>query len=230
MLKEGVSSLELDGIAEEIIRQAGAEPSFKGYRGYPASLCVEVNDVVVHGIPRADEIIREGDVVGLDVGAYREGFHGDTATTVAVGEVSAEATRLMVAAREALRAGIQKAVAGGLVRDISQAIQGHVESCGFSCVRALVGHGIGRKMHEGLQVPNFHEPGQFPDYEVRLRPGMTLAIEPMVNAGGPDVRMEDDGWTVRTADGSLSVHYEHTVAIGKDGTVALTELEGLCTA
>ncbi len=225
-IRPGISSLELDQIAEEVIRAAGAVPSFKGYRGYPATLCVEINDVVVHGIPRADEIIREGDIVGLDVGAYYEGFHGDTATTVAVGEVSEEARRLLAVGEQALWIGIHKARAGARLGDISRAIQEFVESQGFSCVRDLVGHGIGRQMHEPPQVPNFYDPRQFADYELQLRPGMTLAIEPMINAGTYKLRLDADQWTMRTADGRLSAHFEHTIAITKAEPLILTAADG----
>lgn len=225
-VRPGISSLELDKIAEDVIRAAGATPSFKGYRGYPGTLCVEVNDVVVHGIPRAEEVLGEGDVVGLDVGAFYQGFHGDTATTVAVGEVGPEARRLLQATEEALWVGIRQAVPGGALGDISRAIHQFVESQGFSCVRDLVGHGIGREMHEPPQVPNFHEPRQFADYELRLRPGMVLAIEPMVNAGGWELKLDPDRWTMRTADGKLSAHFEHTVAITKDEPLVLTSVEG----
>lgn len=221
-VRPGISSLELDKISEEVIRAAGAVPSFKGYRGYPGTLCVEINDVVVHGIPRDEEVVREGDVVGLDVGAYFEGFHGDTATTVAVGEVTEEAAGLLKVSSEALWLGIEAAVAGALLGDVSQAIQRHVEEHGFSCVTDLVGHGIGRQMHEPPQVPNFYNPRQFSDYNLKLRPGMVLAIEPMVNAGGPQLRLDRDGWTMRTADGRLSAHFEHTVAITKDAPLVLT--------
>jgi len=223
-VRPGISSLELDKIAEEAIRAAGAVPSFKGYRGYPGTLCVELNDVVVHGIPRAEEIIREGDLVGLDIGAYFEGFHGDTATTVAVGEVGDDARHLLQATEEALGVGITHAVAGGLLGDLSRAIQEFVEARGFSCVTDLVGHGIGRQMHEPPQVPNFYEPRSFPDYDLKLRPGMVLAIEPMVNAGTSQLRLDNDQWTMRTADGRLSAHFEHTVAITKDGPLVLTRL------
>lgn len=225
-VRPGISSLELDKIAEDVIRAAGAAPSFKGYRGYPGTLCVEINDVVVHGIPRASEVVREGDIVGLDVGACYQGFHGDTATTVPVGEVSAEAQRLMAATEEALWAGIGQAVAGAVLGDVSRAIQDCVEAQGFSCVRDLVGHGIGRQMHEPPQVPNFFEPRQFPDYDLRLRPGMVLAIEPMVNAGTYELRCDQDRWTMRTADGRLSAHFEHTVAVTKEQPLILTQLEG----
>ena len=225
-VRPGISSLELDKIAEDVIRAAGATPSFKGYRGYPGSLCVEINDVVVHGIPRAEEIVREGDVVGLDVGAFYQGFHGDTATTVPVGEVSDEAQRLLAATQEALWIGIGQARPGQMLGDVSRAIQRFVEGHGFSCVRDLVGHGIGRQMHEAPQVPNFHDPAQFRDYGLLLRPGMVLAIEPMVNAGGWELKLDQDRWTMRTADGKLSAHFEHTVAITKDEPLVLTSVEG----
>lgn len=223
--KPGMSSLQLDRIAEEVIRAAGATPSFKGYRGYPGTLCVEINDVVVHGIPRDSEVIRDGDIVGLDVGAYFNGFHGDTATTVAVGDVDDETLRLLRVTEEALMAGVARAVPGNVLGDISRAVQEVVERNGFSCVRDLVGHGIGRQMHEAPQVPNFFEPRQFADYDLRLRPGMVLAIEPMVNAGGYQLRLDQDGWTMRTADGRLSAHFEHTVAITKGEPLILTVTE-----
>ena len=225
-VRPGISSLELDKIAEDVIRGAGAVPSFKGYRGYPGTLCVEINDVVVHGIPRDSEVVAAGDIVGLDVGALYRGFHGDTATTVAVGEVSGEAQRLLDATAEALWVGIRQATAGATLGDISRAIQDYVEGCGFSCVRDLVGHGIGRQMHEPPQVPNFYEPRQFADYDLRLRPGMVLAIEPMVNAGTYELRCDQDRWTMRTADGHLSAHFEHTVAITKEQPLILTNIEG----
>ena len=225
-VRPGISSLQLDKIAEDVIRAAGATPSFKGYHGYPGTLCVEVNDVVVHGIPRADEVLAEGDIVGLDVGACYEGFHGDLATTVAVGEVSNEARRLMAATEESLWVGIRQALPGRVLGDICLAIQQFVESQGFSCVRDLVGHGIGRKMHEPPQVPNFYDPQQFREYELLLRPGMVLAIEPMVNAGGWELKLSPDRWTMRTADGKLSAHYEHTVAITKGEPLVLTSVEG----
>lgn len=225
-VRPGISSLELDKIAEDAIRARGAAPSFKGYRGYPGTLCVEINDIVVHGIPRADEIVREGDVVGLDVGAYYNGFHGDTATTVAVGEVDAGTQRLLTVTEQALWAGIKQALPGAMLGDISRAVQQFVESQGFSCVRDLVGHGIGRQMHEPPQVPNFFEPRQFSDYDLRLRPGMVLAIEPMVNAGRHELKLDHDGWTMRTADGRLSAHFEHTVAVTKDQPLILTECRG----
>lgn len=222
----GVSSLELDKIAEDVIRSAGATPSFKGYRGYPGSLCVEINDVVVHGIPRSDEVINEGDIVGLDVGAYFEGFHGDTALTVLVEPVSEEARLLVSVTEKALMAAIDKARAGNTIGDIARAVEELVESHGFSCVRDLVGHGIGRQLHEAPQVPNFYEPGQFSEYDLKLRPGMTLAIEPMVNTGTAALIVGSDGWTMRTADGGLSAHVEHTVAVTKDEPIILSKVRG----
>lgn len=228
-VRPGISSLELDKIAEDAIRAAGAVPSFKGYRGYPGTLCVEINDVVVHGIPRAEEVVHEGDLVGLDVGAYFEGFHGDSATTVAVDGASEEGCRLVQATEEALWVGIRQAVAGSTLGDLSRAIQEFVEAQGFSCVTDLVGHGIGRQMHEPPQVPNFYQPRSFPDYELKLRPGMVLAIEPMVNAGTSQLRLDDDQWTMRTADGRLSAHFEHTVAITRDGPLVLTRLPKVYT-
>lgn len=223
-VRPGISSLELDKIAEEVIRSAGAVPSFKGYRGYPGTLCVEINEIVVHGIPRMAEVVRDGDIVGLDVGAFYEGFHGDSATTVGVGEIGEGAKRLLAATERALWVGIEQAVAGKLLGDISKAIQEYVEAQGFSCVTDLVGHGIGRQMHEAPQVPNFYNPQQFADYDLKLRPGMVLAIEPMVNAGGPELTLDRDGWTMRTADGLLSAHFEHTVAVTKDKPLVLTSL------
>jgi methionyl aminopeptidase len=223
-VRPGISSLELDKLAEDVIRSAGAVPSFKGYRGYPGTLCVEINDVVVHGIPRADEVVGEGDVVGLDIGAYYEGFHGDTASTVPVGEVGAEVVRLLEVTEASLWVGIDHAQAGALLGDISRSIQAYVEDHGYSCVTDLVGHGIGRQMHEPPQVPNFYAPRQFADYDLKLRPGMVLAIEPMVNAGTSQLRLDNDQWTMRTADGQLSAHFEHTVAITKDGPLVLTRL------
>jgi|LSQX01.2.fsa_nt_gb methionyl aminopeptidase len=221
-LRPGVSTAEVDAVAEETIRTAGAEPSFKGFKGYPASTCIEINDVVVHGIPGTDVVVREGDVVGVDVGAYFEGFHGDTAATIGICEVSDGASRLMHTTEQSLYAGIAAARAGNRLKAIPIAVQQCVEANGFSVVRQLLGHGIGRQMHEPPQVPNYYSPGEFADYELQLRPGMVLAIEPMVNAGSPAVKVDDDGWTTRTVDGSLSAHFEHTIAITKDGPRILT--------
>jgi methionyl aminopeptidase len=214
----GVSTGELDRIAEDRTRAMGARPAFKGYLGYPASVCISVNDEVVHGIPSPARVLRAGDVVGLDFGAVLEGFFGDAAETVIVGKGVPEAERLVAATREALARAIAAVTPGGRIGDIGAAVQGHVEPLGYSVVREFVGHGIGRKLHEPPQVPNYGTGGTGP----RLRPGMVLAIEPMVNAGGPEVRTLDDGWTAVTADGSLSAHFEHTVAVTETGPMVLT--------
>jgi methionyl aminopeptidase len=211
------TTLDIDRLADEIIRRHGAISSFKGYKGYPAVACIAVNDEVVHGIP-GTRILHPGDIVGIDLGAILDGFHGDSAITVAVGEVSAEAERLMKICREALFQGIQRAKVGNHLSDIGNAIQTYVEKNGYSVVRDLVGHGIGRSMHEDPQVPNFGRPGKGP----RLEEGMTLAIEPMVNAGIAQVDSLSDGWTIVTRDGSLSAHFEHTVAITRKGPEILT--------
>lgn len=216
-IRPGVTTAELDRVAEAVIRKAGAVPSFKGYHGYPGNVCTSINDQVVHGIPGPRRLV-EGDVVSVDIGAFFEGFHGDSAWTYPVGAISPEAERLLAVTQEALYRGIAQAVAGNRLSDISFAIQSHVEAQGFSVVRDFVGHGIGRRMHEEPQVPNYGAAGR----GIRLRPGLTLAIEPMVNAGGPDVRILDDQWTVVTADGSLSAHFEHTVAVTADGPEILT--------
>lgn len=205
----GVNLLELARVAEDTIRSAGATPSFKGNGGFPASLCLSVNDEVVHGIPN-DRVLKEGDIVSIDVGACLEGYHGDTATTVAVGEIAPEVAELLAATEHALYEGVAKAVAGGRVSDISAAVQAAVQTKGYGIVRELVGHGIGRTVWEDPQVPNFGAPGQGP----RLQEGMTLCIEPMITLGTKDVSVDDDGWTVRTRDGRPAAHFEHTVAIG----------------
>lgn len=217
----GVTTGELDALAEAAIREAGAEPSFKGYQDYPAAICTAVNDVVVHGIPTAKQTLVEGDLVAVDVGVFWGGFHADGAFTVGVGEIDGKSKRLIAVTCEALEVGIAQVRPGNTIRDIAGAVQGHVEAAGFSVVRALVGHGIGREMHEPPQVPNYVErTGGV--YALELVPGMTLAIEPMVNAGGPDVVQADDGWTVRTRDSSRSAHFEHTVAVTEDGCWILT--------
>ncbi len=216
-VRPGITTGELDRLAEDFIRTHGGRPAFKGYRGFPASFCPAVNEEVVHGIPGAQRL-KEGDIVGLDVGVEKDGYHGDAACTVTVGEVSGEARRLIDVAREALEQGVAQAQPGNRVGDISHAIQSHVERAGFSVVRALVGHGIGREMHEEPQVPNYGTPDRGP----RLMVGQVLAIEPMVNAGGPEVVTQPDGWTVVTKDGSLSAHFEHTVAVGRDGPEILS--------
>ena len=214
----GVTTGDLDRIADELIRAGGARPGFLGYNGFPKSICVSVNDEVVHGIPGSRRI-EAGDLVSLDLGLVLDGFWADTGITVPVGTVSEEAQRLLDVTRESLEIGVRAAQPGGRLGDISAAIQQHVEANGFSVVRQFVGHGIGREMHEDPQVPNFGRPSTGPP----LRPGMTLAIEPMVNAGGADVYIKPDEWTVCTVDGSLSAYFEHTVAITDDGPVVLTQ-------
>ena len=216
-IRPGITTLELDAIAEETIRAAGAEPSFKGYHGYPASICVSVNEQVIHGIP-GDRKLAEGDIVSVDVGAVLDGYHGDSARTFAVGAVSSLARKLMRVTEECLMAAIEVARVGMTLGDIGYAVQSHAESNGFSVVRDFVGHGIGRHMHEDPAVPNYGRPGQ----GRRLRPGMVLAIEPMVNAGSHGVEVLSDNWTAVTRDGSLSAHFEHTVAITENGPVVLT--------
>lgn len=217
----GVSTAELDALAERVIREAGAEPSFKGYRGYPATICAAANDVVVHGIPTPEQVLVEGDLLAVDLGVCWRGYHADGAFTVGVGAIDDDARRLLTVTREALELGIAQVRPGNTIGDIARAIQTHVEAAGFSVVRALVGHGIGSEMHEPPQVPNYVE-GTGGVYDTELVPGMTLAIEPMVNAGGPDVVQDDDGWTVRTRDGGRSAHFEHTVAVTEDGCWILT--------
>lgn len=216
-VKPGASTAHLDRLAEAFIRDHGGRPAFKGYREFPANICTSVNEEVVHGIPGAREL-REGDIIGIDVGVEMDGYYGDAARTFAVGPASPGALRLMRVTEEALAQGIAQARAGKRVGDISHAIQAHVEAAGYSVVRALVGHGIGRQMHEEPQVPNYGVPGRGP----KLMAGQVLAIEPMVNEGGPDVVTRDDRWTVATRDGSLSAHFEHTVAVGMDGPDVLS--------
>lgn len=219
-VRPGVTTKELDRMAEEFIRAEGGEPAFKGYRGYPASICASINEEVVHGIPNGKRVLKEGDVVSLDIGVKKAGFYGDAARTFAVGTISGEAQRLLEATERSLHAGIEQARPGGRVSDISAAIEREVKQCGFSVVRALVGHGVGRELHEEPQVPNYGRPGEGP----RLRPGMVLAIEPMVNMGLADVITLSDQWTVVSADKSLSAHFEHTVAISEDGPVVLSSV------
>ena len=211
-VKPGITTLALDRIAEDFIRDHGGVPAFKGYRDYPKTLCVAVNDEVVHGIP-SSRVLEEGDIIGLDLGAIVRGFYGDGAVTVPVGPVSHQVVTLMRVTEEAMLKGIEKGLIGNRLSDISHAIQQHVESHGFSVVRDFVGHGIGRQLHEEPQVPNYGRPGQGP----RLQVGMVLAIEPMVNVGGHHVRVLDDQWTAVTQDGSLSGHFEHTIAIQASG-------------
>lgn len=208
----GVTTRELDQFAEETIRGAGAVPAFLHYRGYPATLCTSIDDVIVHGIP-SDVALEEGNIIGVDCGVVHQGFYGDGARTFAVGDVPEEARRLMRVTRESLELAVEKARPGGRLSDIGHAVQSHVEANGFAVVRDFVGHGIGTELHEDPQVPNFGRPGE----GMKLRAGMVLAIEPMVNVGGPGVRVDADGWTARTEDGSLSAHFEYSVAITEKG-------------
>jgi len=217
MVAPGVSTADLDAAAEARVRAAGAEPAFKGYRGYPATLCASVNEQVVHGIPGRRELAA-GDIVSLDMGVKLGGYYGDSAVTVAVGPVGEDVKRLLRVTQEALEAGIAQVRVGGRISDIGHAIQQHVEAEGFSVVREFVGHGIGAALHEEPQIANYGEPGRGP----RLAEGMTLAIEPMVNMGKAAVRVLADGWTAVTKDGSLSAHFEHTVAVGRNGPDILT--------
>lgn len=214
----GVTTAELDRLAASRARARGATPAFLGYHGYPASLCISVNDEVVHGIPSPRRVLREGDVVGLDFGVVLDGFYGDAARTVPVGRASADALRLLESTRDALLAGVAAALPGGHLGDIGAAIQALVEARGYSVVREFVGHGIGRRLHEPPQVPNYGRAGAGKRIEV----GLVVAIEPMVNAGAPEVALLDDGWTAVTADGSLSAHFEHTVAVTENGPEILT--------
>lgn len=219
LAQPGVTTLELDRFCEEETRRRKAIPAFKGYRGYPYSLCTSLNDEVVHGIPSANRFLKEGDILSLDFGILYNGYYGDAAITIPIGEVSEEAKRLIDVTKRALYVGIEHAILGNRLLDISSSIQRYVEGEGFSVVRDFVGHGIGRELHEAPQVPNFGTPGQGP----RLKEGMVLAIEPMVNAGGYEVRILDDGWTAVTLDGSLSAHFEHTIAITKNKPYILSE-------
>jgi methionyl aminopeptidase len=220
-VRPGASTLELDDLAEAYIRERGAVPTFKGYRGFPKSICASPNDMVVHGIPGRFKL-RPGDIISLDVGVTHDGFVADAALTVPVGRVSAKAEKLMDATAASLEAGIEHCCPGERLGDISHAVQQVVEAAGFNVVRSLVGHGVGRQMHEDPQIPNFGEAGRGP----RLETGMVFAIEPMVNAGGHEVYVATDGWSIHTTDGSLSAHFEHTVAITDDGPRVLTRRPG----
>ncbi len=219
-VEPGVTTAQLDKLAEDYIRKNGGVPNFKNYNGFPATACISVNNEVIHGIPSRQRKLKQGDIVSVDLGAKFEGFHGDNAATFACGDVSDAAKRLMDITEQSLYKGIAAAVSGGRVGDIGQAVQSFIEANGYSVVRKFVGHGIGRELHEAPEVPNFGTAGR----GVRLMPGMTLAIEPMVNAGGSDVKILPDGWTVLTTDGSLSAHFEHTVVITADGPKILTLL------
>ncbi|MCM8710776.1 type I methionyl aminopeptidase [Clostridium sp. SYSU_GA19001] len=217
LIKPGITTAELDKIAEEFIKKHNAKPSFKGYHGFPASICASVNNEVVHGIP-ANRVLQEGDIISIDCGVILDGFQGDAARTIPVGKISKEAENLIQVTETSFFKGIEKALVGNRLTDISASIQTYVESFNYSVVRDFVGHGIGRNMHEDPEVPNFGRPGRGP----KLVHGMVLAIEPMVNIGKYDVRVESNGWTVVTEDGSLSAHYENTVAILKNGPEILT--------
>ena len=214
----GISTLEIDEDVEAFIASRGAQPAFKGYRGFPATVCVSINDEVVHGIPSAQRRIKEGDIVGLDLGCIVDGYYADCAFTLPIGEIPADVQRLLDVTRESLERAIAECRRGRRLSDVSHAVQSHVEAHGFSVVRAFVGHGIGRALHEEPQVPNFGEPGRGPE----LRPGMVLAIEPMVTMGSWEVTILDDGWTAVTRDGSLAAHFEHTIAVTEHGPEVLT--------
>lgn len=217
-VKPGVTTYEIDTIVRKYIEKQGAVPSFLGYGGFPASACISVNNVVIHGIPSKKQVLKEGDIVSVDVGAYYEGFHGDNAYTFPCGKISAEAQALLDATKESLYEGINKALAGNRIGDIGNAVQRYVEARSYSVVRDFVGHGVGAKLHEDPSVPNYGTPGR----GVRLIPGMTIAIEPMVNQGTFEVRVLDDEWTTVTRDGKLSAHFEHTVAITQNGPQIMT--------
>lgn len=219
-VEPGVSTEEINRIAHNFITKSGAIPTFKGYSGYPAATCISINDEVIHGIPSKKRIIKAGDIVSIDVGATFNGYVGDNAATFAAGDISPEAQRLCDTTRESLYEGIKAAVAGGRIGDIGSTIQRYCEERGFSVVREFTGHGVGKQMHEDPSVPNFGTPGR----GVRLLPGMTIAIEPMINMGGAGIRQLPDGWTIKTKDGSLSAHFEHTIAITSNGPVILTKI------
>ena len=220
-VKPGVTTADLDALAEKRIAQAGATAAFKGYHGYPATICASINEEVIHGIPSGRRVLNEGDIISIDVGASLGGYFGDSAVTLPVGPVSENAATLLRVTEEALFKAIERVRVGGRISDIGHAVQQHVEAYGFSVVREFVGHGIGQRMHEEPQVPNYGDPGRGP----RLAEGMVLAIEPMVNAGKPAVKVLGDGWTAITRDGSLSAHFEHTVAVTADGPWILTARE-----
>ena len=219
MVKPGITTKEIENFADAYIRANNAVPAFKGYRGYPASICASVNNEVIHGIP-SDRVLKEGDIMSIDLGVYKDGFYGDAAYTFPVGKIYPDAERLLRVTEESLYIGIENARPDNRVSDISCSIQRHIESNGFSVVRAFVGHGIGRDLHEEPQIPNFGLPNRGP----RLKPGMTLAIEPMVNEGGYEVLILDDGWTAVTMDGKLSAHFEHTILVTSDKPKILTKI------
>lgn len=216
LVRPGVTTRELDAFAEDQIRSAGAVPAFLNYRGFPSTLCTSINDVIVHGIPN-ETPLEEGDIIGVDCGVLYKGYYGDAARTFAIGSVSDQANRLMTVTREALELAVAQAKPGNHLSDIGHAVQSHVEKHSFSVVKEFVGHGIGAALHEDPQVPNFGAPGRGP----RLKPGLVIAIEPMVNAGGAGVRVDSDGWTARTEDGALSAHFEYSVAVTESGSRVL---------
>ena len=220
-IREGVSTYELDKIIRNHIEKSGAKPSFLGYHGFPGSACISINDEVIHGIPSKKRILREGDIVKIDVGAFYKGYHGDAARTIPVGKVSEEAEKLIRVTRESFFAGIEKLQVGNRLGDVGHAINAHVVANGFSTVKKYIGHGIGHDLHETPDVPNYGTEGR----GTRLCAGMTLAIEPMVNVGSESVKEMQDGWTVKTADGSLAAHYENTVALTSNGVIVMTQLE-----
>ncbi|MBE6706644.1 MAG: type I methionyl aminopeptidase [Ruminococcaceae bacterium] len=217
-VREGVSTKELDTLIRNYIEKCGAKPSFLGYSGFPASACISINDEVIHGIPSKKRILQEGDIVKIDVGAFYKGFHGDSARTIAVGNVSEEASRLITVTRESFFRGVAAVKTGNRIGDVGSAIQGCVENAGFSVVKRYIGHGVGHELHESPDVPNFGTPGR----GTRLCAGMTLAIEPMANVGSEEVYELPDGWTVKTRDGSLSAHYENTIALTSEGVIITT--------
>lgn len=218
-VQPGITTAEIDKIAYDYIISQGAKPNFLNYEGYPATACISINDEVIHGIPSKKRVIKAGDIVSIDLGAAIDGYNGDNAATFACGDISAEAQRLIDVTRESLYEGIKAAKNGNRVGDIGFAVQQYVEARGYSVVREFVGHGVGASLHEAPEVPNYGRPGR----GVRLVPGMTIAIEPMINLGQPQVNVMPDGWTVKTADGKLSAHFEHTIAITADGPVIMTE-------
>lgn len=220
-VEPGITTQELDAIVRKTIEENGATPSFLGHDGFPASACISVNNKVIHGIPSAKEKLKEGDIVSIDVGAYFNGFHGDCAYTFPCGDISDDAKRLLCTTQESLYEGIKKALAGNRVGDIGSAVQQYVEARGYSVVREFTGHGVGSNLHEDPSIPNYGKAGR----GTRLLPGMTIAIEPMVNAGTKDIIILPDQWTVVTADGKLSAHFEHSIAITSDGPVILTALD-----
>lgn len=223
-VKPGISTKDIDRLGEKLIRKHGCEPNFLNYNGYPASICVSVNDEIVHGIPRDDHILQEGDIVSLDAGLIYKGYHSDMARTFGVGEISEEARKLIQVTRQSFFEGIKFAKEGNHLHDISNAIDDYIKPFGYGIVRELVGHGIGTRLHEDPQIPNFAQKRK----GVRLQAGMTLAVEPMINMGRADVEWMDDDWTVVTADGSLSAHYENTILITSDGEPEILTFNGLC--